>query len=230
MSLAAPATYDSQTAYAGGRLMCTSASLHWLVACARFGMAPACTPEKMAVVMRAAAASHTDACRGGAADAEMLSHEEALAVRGLPPPLCAATLTGHALAAPDPAFAALGPLVHRDEIAAAVPPGTGLLVTADRHTVAVWAGADGRFAVFDPLPASVALCDAPALPAALRARLGPMLEFDCTRVGPRVASSVCFRPNARPAPAASTRDTAPSRPPPPPRTRLPPPAATRAPH
>jgi hypothetical protein len=220
MSLAAPATYDSQTAYAGGRLMCTSASLHWLVACARFGMAPACTPENMAAVMRAAAAAHADACREGAPDRGMLSHEEALAARGIPFPLCAAPLTGHALAAPDPAFAALGPLVHRDEIAAAVPPAAGLLVTAGGHTVAVWACADGRLAVFDPLPASVALCDAPALPAALRARLGPMREFDCTRISRRISP-----PST---PAASMRGTAPSRPPPPPRTRLPPPAAIRA--
>lgn len=197
--------------------MCTSASLHWLVACVRYKSKPSCTPDTMRAIMRSASDAHTIASTNLPDEANgMLTHEEALAVHGLPATLQARSMAGHALSNLDPGFAAY-PLVHRDELIDVLSPYSGTLLTANRHTIGIYAYPDKTYAVFDPLPASVQKACAQNLISILSQAVGPLDEFECTKLtlAPSVPSEILPRKAGWRRPLL-------------PRTQLPQPAETRA--
>ena len=76
--------FKPQAAYAGGTVMCTSASMHWLLACLYKDKRDFFPHAVLDTVMRWGAAQHTALSAAAVGAARMLQHEEV--IRGIAVP------------------------------------------------------------------------------------------------------------------------------------------------
>lgn len=128
--------------------MCTSACLHWVMACHVADMPPECTPEQMRVVMQSGLHTH----RAVQSTDRLLQAREVLLQCPLPPRYTYHELHGCVGCTPDEAVQAY--CVGLSELHTQLQHPAGLLFTAAGHTSAVFAGARGLFH-FDSAVAAV---------------------------------------------------------------------------
>lgn len=184
MAAARPDTaqhFRSQLAFPGGALMCTSASVHWALACLHRRKDDLFAAGLLDTVMRWAADRHAEIGRVGGG-ARMLQHEEVVAAIGFPDSFARETYNGHHLDNASPAeLAGFGRVVHMPAVDALLEPASACVVTANQHTVAAYRDATGALYLFDSLPGVERRLDGPdALPAAFRHHLGPFDVCDLT--------------------------------------------------
>ena len=198
------AFFDGQHRH-GGPLICTSASVHWLMASLLNNKTRFSTPGQIDKVMQSALGQY-NALRSQKPSVRMFSHEDVFADRPAPPCLHTQQYNGHYLNLGQEEAKAFGNVVHMKDLHQLLPPASGCLVTAHDHTVAVHRDQHGGLWVFDSLPALERTVDANDLPAALQDALGCQQHFkecDITLVtaktakpGAELASSINIGPSA----------------------------------
>ena len=144
--------FKSQLAYAGGALMCTSASVHWLLACLYKDKSDFFPEALLDTVMRWAAAQHEALTGRGLSSQRMLQHEEVISGIGVPASFPHRVYCGHHLEHGPEEMAGFGDVVHMRVVEALLAPGTGCAVTANQHTVAAYRDRVGGLWLFDSLP------------------------------------------------------------------------------
>lgn len=167
--------------------MCTSAALHWLMAMMLRPKTTFSSDEVVDCVMRYAAEQYTRVQLAQNPAERLLSHDDVIAHRPLPPCMHKSTHNGHYLDLTQEESTLFDNAVFVPEIASRIAPNAGCLVTANAHTVAVHRAGDGSLWLFDSLPAYERRvgesCLAPALQAALSGPT-PFKVCDITIINP----------------------------------------------
>lgn len=142
--------------------MCTSACLHWVMACHVADMPPECTPVQMRAVMQSGLRTH----RAVQTTHRLLQAQEVLQLCPLPPSYSYHELHGCVGFTPDEAVKAY--CVGLSDLHTQLQHPAGLLFTAAGHTSALFAGPRGLFH-FDSAVAAVQETTAQDITDVLRA-------------------------------------------------------------
>lgn len=165
--------------------MCTSASMHWLMAQLLHQQSDFSDSTQIDKVMRWAVQQYEVLAQSMPAYTRMLSHQDVLADRPLPPCLSSEAMSGHYLELNEEEQKLFGSVVHMHELHDRLSPNSGCLVTAAGHTVAVHCDANGKLCLFDSLPAVERRVLPDNLSSALQDSLGntrPFQECDITLI------------------------------------------------
>ena len=161
--------------------MCTSASMHWLLACLYKDKRDFFPHAVLDTVMRWGAAQHTALSAAAVGAARMLQHEEVIRGIAVPAQFPHRAYCGHHLAQSEEELAGFGDVVHMRGVEALLAPGTGCAVTANQHTVGVYRDGAGELWLFDSLPGVERRVGAGALLGALEEHLRPFEVCSLTR-------------------------------------------------
>jgi len=147
--------YESQTAYAHGAQMCTTASMCWVLACVRSLLEPTPASGVMKTFMRTASDAHARASAALGSN-DMLQQGEVIEQLGLPSGVSACEFYGYT-SKRDPALAAF---VCIDEIWSMLHEQArsrtgGACFTGGGHSTALYLAPSGVLYMFDPMPAFV---------------------------------------------------------------------------
>jgi len=170
--------YPSQSSYANGALMCTSAAVFWALSCVCDIVQPMCSAAQMRLLMKTAAATHTAVARRGGASAEhTLQQHEVLLNIDKPCSVRAEEMYGYC----GDKTPEMHAFVHVSDLYTLLRPGDALLLTGAGHTTALFRDARPDLYAFDSMPACVArVSSAAALATALLASHKGMQEFTAT--------------------------------------------------
>lgn len=174
--------YPSQSTFADGSCMCTTAALYWAIACVACLLPPDCGSEKMRVLMQTASDTQRAITESlSRPPTAMLQQHEVLAGIKLPSSLGAIEMYGYC----SQRNADMAAFIHVDEIYDMLQEGDAMVVTGGGHSTAVFR-ADARVYTYDSAPAAVSSVASPAmLAAALRTAHRAMPEFTATLVRDR---------------------------------------------
>ena len=142
--------YTGQHTYAGGALLCTSAALHWLLACMLKGKTDFSNKSQIDCIMRWAVRQCGELV---GRHPQMLTQVEVLTHRPLPRHLHSVEYNGHVIDISAEEEQAFGRVVHMHRMHMLMPPGSGCMVTANKHTVAVYRTDMHEMWIFDSLVA-----------------------------------------------------------------------------
>lgn len=173
--------FKSQLAYTGGALMCTSASVHWLLACLYKDKQDFFSEPLMDTVMRWGAAQHKALTERGLHSQRMLQQEEVISGIAVPVSFPHHVYCGHHLDEEPDAMAGFGDVVHMRLVEALLTPRTGCVVTANQHTVAAYRDGAGQLWLFDSLPGVERRVTEGCLAAVLDEHLRPFEVCTLTR-------------------------------------------------
>lgn len=184
--------FDGQRATLGGGLMCTCASLHWLLASLVYKKRDFSTPDVMSVVMDWALKQYRSLSN---ISRHLLSHEDVLKHRPLPPCLTTESYNGHYLTAPTSELKEFGNVVHMESVHTLLQPHTGCMITANDHTVALYCDGTHQLWFFDSMPALEQRVDQSSLRTALQRALSTFDVSDITVVATTDQTNKRFKPN-----------------------------------
>ena len=147
--------YKSQLSYAHGSNMCTSAGFFWLAACFLKEKEQLFHEDTIEQIMTWASAHHSRTCtKLGYHSSIMLKQEEVLQDMTLPPNFEVKIGSGHKLdtllTEDDKNFGYVVHVAHMNDYLYA---NTGYLLTANRHTIALFCDQYYELWLFDSLPA-----------------------------------------------------------------------------
>lgn len=191
----------------GGPLICTSASVHWLMASLLNGKTSFSTPGQIEKIMQSALGQY-NTLRSQKPSVRLFSHEDVFANRPAPPCLRTQQYNGHYLDLEQEEAKAFGDVVHMKDLHQLLSPASGCLVTAHDHTVAVHRDQDGCLWLFDSLPALERTVDAKDLPTALQDALKCQQDF--TECDITLVTASTARPSAQLPSSISTGPSAPT--------------------
>ena len=170
--------------YSGGALMCTSASMHWLIAHLLHGKQGLSNSSYIDRVMNWAQHQYDAIAKSGF---RLLSHEDVISHRPLPPCIKTTAYNGHCADLNEKDAEAFGNIVHMHALPHLLEAGSGCLVTACDHTVAVFRDASQSLWFFDSMPAVEKQIDDSSLFDTLREALGRSFQVcDITVLGAAV--------------------------------------------
>jgi len=144
--------YASQSSYAHGALMCTTAAVYWALSCLCSLVHPLCSVEQMQLLMATSAATHSKILdKRPAGLEETLQQHEVLRCIEQPCAVRADELYGYCAGK----NAEMAAFLHLSDIFALVANGESLLLTGGGHTTALHRDSAGVLYLYDSLPARV---------------------------------------------------------------------------
>lgn len=171
--------YPSQTTFANGSCMCTTAALYWAIACVARMLPPDCGGPRMRILMQTASDTQRAITESLSRPASfMLQQHEVLAGIQLPTSLGGVEMYGYCTQRQ----ADMVEYIHVDEIYDMLQKGDAMVITGGGHTTAVFRE-DERVYTYDSGPATVCCVASPAmLSEVLKTAHRAMPEFTATLI------------------------------------------------